>query len=142
MTSPSVPLGLYPVPAADVGAAWPHVVGLIAAAVEPSGNYGAEDIRQALLARDMQLWTVLEADRLRGAAVTEIVAYPRRKWLHGVICIGEGLMEWRDHIATLEAFAKSAGCAGVMLTARPGWEKAVGPLGYRKTHVRLEKEVC
>jgi len=80
-----------------------------------------------------------ERARIKAVAITEIAAYPRITVCKLLACTGDDAARWVELLAPIEAWAKSRGCAAMEPICRPGWERRLKPLGYRKTHVVLEK---
>lgn len=126
------------IPSAKVPEIWPFAEELVSSAVERSGELSAQDILDALLSRNMQLWAAFD-NGLKAIAVTEIQVLPRKKLGSILICTGEGRKEWEYALSIIEDWARSEGCTGMKLLARPGWERVLKD--YRKTHVLLEKEL-
>ena len=119
---------------------WPQIRDRIAACCARSGGkYEPLDVLQLVIAARMQLWLATEDDAIHALALTEIVRYPRVKVCKLLACTGEGAPRWIDLIGAIEAWAKDCGCAVLEPVCRPGWERHLKPMGYRRTHVVLEK---
>jgi hypothetical protein len=121
---------------------WPLVAPLLAQALEHAdGRYALEDVRDALLARDMQLWIAVDPRSLaiEAACVTEIVAYPREKRCGVVFCAGRRTERWLRHLDEIEDWARGQGCHALELQGRPGWERLLRD--WEKTHVLLRKRL-
>lgn len=57
-------------------------------------------------------------------------------------CTGRKYRSWFEKgAAAIEQFAAAEGCDSVIGYMRPGWEPALKALGYRKSHVMLEKRL-
>jgi len=82
-----------------------------------------------------------EAARIKALLITEIAAYPRITVCRLLACTGDDAALWVDLLAPIEGWAKSQGCAAMEPICRPGWERRLKPMGYRKTHVVLEKRL-
>ena len=93
-----------------------------------------------LLAGRMQLWAVV-GEAIEAIVLTEIAEYPRRRLCRVLAAAGAGRARWLHLLGTIEEWARAQGCTAIEPVARPGWERALAPLGYRKTHVILEKEL-
>lgn len=133
---------LCPAPADRIPGIWAEIRDHIAGACEFSGGkYAAGDILKALLARNMQLWLVVDGDRVAAIVLTEIASYPRFKVCKLLACTGEARETWTHLIGEIEAWARAQGCAVLESIARPGWERVLKPLGYTRTHVVLEKRL-
>lgn len=131
---------LLPVDAHGLPDLWPLVRNRIASCCARSGGkYEPVDVLQNALAGRMRLWLAVEDDSTRALAITEIVQYPRISVCKLLACTGEQAKGWVDLVAEIEAWAKEHGCSVLEAICRPGWERHLKPMGYRKTHVVLEK---
>ena len=127
------------IPADTVDEWWPRVSGLIDNIAERSGGrFWTEDYREAFKDRSRQLWAAVKGDQVVMVLITEIRAYPRLKTAALIACAGDRRGDWLHYLTVVEAWAKAQGCEAVEAEARPGWERI---LGWRKTHVILEKEL-
>lgn len=87
------------------------------------GEFAPEDIRRALIARDMQLWVAGSGRGVLGAGVTQIVTYPRKTYLDMVLWAADVPAEqWLPCLKVIEAWAQSLG-ATPRLFGRKGWGK-------------------
>lgn len=134
---------LVGVPADKIEAAWPHQIGELISqvAARSSKTYTADDIKQSLLSREMQLWISWREgkDPVEALAITEIRNLPRRKIALIIAAVGKNRKNWKHFHTQLEAWAKEQGCTLMRVIARPGWAKEL--TDYKKTHVILEKEI-
>lgn len=120
----------------DLDRVWPLVLPWVEdAARSTNGRMGAEDFYRFVRDRDMQLWVVADEGEIKCCVLTEIVVYPKNKFLRISAAVGQGRDDWQHLIADLKAYAKTHGCRGVESLARPGWERV---LDGTKTHVFLE----
>ena len=132
---------LVGIPSAEIDAVWPLVEPRIAAACRRGRDKEApEDIRQALKARDQQLWLAWDG-AIAAVAVTQIVRHPRKTCCRIRICTGRERRSWQACIAAIEGWARAQGCAAMELIARPGWSRVLARHGYETTHVFCEKEL-
>lgn len=134
----------FQMPVEHIVEVWPLIRPGILSAVERSrGRMTEEFIAQQLLDGKWQLWTYWKNKEYRALAITQIILTGSgMKTLEGIICTGEDKELWENYIPnTLEAFARAEGCKIFEMWARPGWEKILGPMGFRKTHVMLEKDL-
>lgn len=107
----------------------------IESALEYSGGtHVYQDIVDAVTEGRMQLWL-----SERGCAVTEIVVFPRKKVLHVFLAAGE-MDQLFDMIDDATEWAKEQGCTAMTLAGRPGWQRAMKPLGFVPTLVTMEKD--
>jgi len=127
----------------EIAKLWPTIRDRIGSCCERSGGkYAPADVLLNFLNGRMELWLVMdEAGAIQALVITEIVAYPRITVCRLLACTGDDAALWVDLLASMEAWAKSRGCAAMEPICRPGWERRLKPLGYRKTHVVLEKSL-
>ena len=97
--------------------------------LEPALPYGGNThdyvhIVQGVISGNLILWPTENA-----AIVTEFHNFPNKRMLHIFLAGGD-----LDEITALHdqvvKFAKETGCAGLSLTGRPGWVKALSGLGF------------
>lgn len=113
---------LVPVPAKDVAEAWPVVVGELRRAIKRAdGVMTEETVYEALLSRDMQLWTAWQDGELQAAAVTQIVSYPGKKVAAIPLIGGRKRNDWLLFQPQFEEWARANGCDALEGYARPGW---------------------
>ena len=138
---------------AELPALWRCIRDRIAGCCERSGGkYEPVDVLRNVLTGRMQLWLALdersdsgeppsEAAGIKALALTEIVSYPRLVVCKLLACTGEDAGRWIGLLAEIEVWAKERGCSVLEPICRPGWERRLKPIGYRKTHVVLEKSL-
>jgi hypothetical protein len=108
------------------------------------GRANIDDIVGFLYTGQMGLWLVFDTEDKRsyGYIITEIKRYPRCSMLVLQYCAGEdnhmALVQERMY-ATLERYAKDAGCSGIEAIGRPGWSAHMKKFGYRANAVVFEK---
>lgn len=132
---------LWGVRKAEIPVAWPMVEELIANACNNSGLYWPLEIKKELEAGNHQLWVAWARDRIRACLVTTLEASQRAAWLRGILCSGEDPDDWMEHLETIEQWALAQGCSMIHLMGRPGFERWLKPMGYRKTHTLMEKRL-
>lgn len=107
----------------------------IEAALEYSGGtHTFEDIEKGIQESRMQLWPAP-----RGCIVTEIVVYPRKKYLNVFLAGGE-LDQILDMDTDVKAWAKQHGCDAAMMSGRIGWKKPLAKLGWEVLQTHFVKE--
>lgn len=127
------------VPADRIDDYWPHVSGLIENIAGRSGRrFSAQDYYESFKDRGRQLWVAVTDGDVVMALITEIRTYPGKRVAALVACAGERRGDWLHYLTTVEKWAKAQGCEAIEAEARPGWERV---LGWRRTHVILEKEI-
>ena len=103
------------------------------------GRYTSDDIYDSLKEYDHQLWVAFDGGKIKGAVVTNIITYPKRKVLCMSFCGGVELKEWKGPmLELLKKFAKDVGCDGIEATARRGWAKVFENDGYKGHWVTFE----
>jgi hypothetical protein len=106
------------------------------------GRYTSDDIYDSVVEHDYQLWVAFDATGIKGAVVTNIVSYPKRKVLCMAFCGGHDLKKWKTPmLSLLQKFAKDMGCDGIEATARAGWAKIFSTDGYKQHWVTFELPV-
>ncbi len=120
------------VPTEHVTDVWPAVVDHVAAALEYTyGRYEPEDTLQELLAGTHLLWIAFEDQRIKGAVVSHILQYPRKRFLGCPIVTGEEFSTWKTPMLDmLQRFARDNNCEGIEATARLGWARVFKDDGY------------
>jgi hypothetical protein len=106
------------------------------------GRYTSDDIYDSVVEHNHHLWVALDKTGIKGAVVTNIIVYPKRKLLAMAFCGGQDLKEWKDPMLNLlQRFAKDMGCDGIESTARAGWAKIFINDGYKQHWVTFELPV-
>ena len=128
------------VPPQYVDTCWKEIEPYMEKAAEYTyGRYTSGDIYDSLKEYDHQLWVAFDNGKIKGAVVTNIITYPRRKILCMSFCGGIGLKDWKDPmLELLKRFAKDSGCDGIEATARRGWAKVFENDGYKGHWVTFE----
>ncbi len=112
-------------------------VDLLVEAVERSnGRQTFQTLVTELVTTKATLWV-----RKNSLIVTQLLIYPTgAKWLS--VRIGCGNMNTlKAMIGKIEEYAKSRGYDGLESTARPGWARVGKALGYKTSHLFIEKEL-
>ena len=133
-----MPVQLRAVTPPEIPDLWPQIRDRIASCCERSGGkYAPADVLRNLIASAMNLWIALDEDNaIKALLITEIAAYPRITVCRLLACTGDDAALWVDLLAPIEGWAKSQGCAAMEPICRPGWERRLKPMGYRKTQTR------
>lgn len=106
------------------------------------GRFTSDDIYDSVTEHDYQLWVAFDGTDIKGAVVTNIMVYPKRKLLCMSFCGGYNLKEWKDPmLALLQKFSEDMGCDGIEATARAGWAKIFQNDGYKQNWVTFELPV-
>ena len=133
---------LIEVPSHFVSELWPLARKLVAdACTHSGGRYSVEDVLTALLDGTMQIWIMMEDEKVYGVALAEIIAFPRLKECRILCATGEEVEKWAHFIENAEMWARRRGCTKMMLITRPGWKKLMAPFDYKMNHIQLEKDL-
>jgi hypothetical protein len=93
-------------------------------------RWNSNDLLNAVLGRDMQLWVILagEAEEIETVVLTEIVNYPRVRECNVFMISGKMTVrhDWREVVEEVVEWAASQGCHYISSMARKGSEKAMG----------------
>lgn len=121
------------VPKEYVQACWKDIEEYLRGAAEYThGRYEVEDILDAIMDYDHTLWIAFDETSIKGAVVTNIAHYPRKRYLVMVFCGGVELDKWKDPmLKLLQHFAFDNHCNGVEATARLGWTKIFKHDGHK-----------
>lgn len=121
------------VPDNHVMGAWELAEPFIAKAIPHThGRYELEDVLDALLHYNHDLWLVFNEEGIQGALVTAIKQYPRKRYLDLAFIGGENGHSWKDQMLDiLQRWAYDNSCDGIEASARLGWQKIFKDDGYR-----------
>lgn len=92
------------------------------------------------------VWAGIEEGRFhfwpaeRGALVTEIQVYPKRKVFH-VFLGGGDLDQLLDMIESVQVYARIMGCKSITVSGRKGWVKVFQSRGARQLCVTMAEEL-
>lgn len=132
------------VPVDEVRNIWENVSRHVKKATDYTyGRYKEIDVLHECLIGKFNLWIVYreeeEVDYI-GAAVTEVLQYPRKKALSVVFLSGDDFSEWMPEIdKKFVDFAKVLECDFVEACGRAGWERKVKKLGWIKRFSIIER---
>lgn len=120
----------------DIIKVWPEVEGYMeAAASYTNGKYTADDILETLF-KGRVLWIAFDDSGIKGAVVTCLNQYPRKRYLCMEFCAGDEGYTWKsDMLRTLQSWARDTECDGIEGLGRPGWERIFRMDGY-VSHLR------
>ena len=101
-----------------------------------------EELFAAVVYGRMQLWAVGPKEQYRLVVFTQISGSAAGRVLEVVLAFGRGLPEALPVLdATFEKFALSQGCVRIDVHGRSGFEKALRPLGFRRSCVIMSREL-
>lgn len=102
-----------------------------------------ESIYYSVCSGEMQVWALGHSPKIELIVITQLALYPAIKTLQIMFAIGEGVLE--DSIdlldGTLEKYAAMQECLKIEVVGRDGWIKLLGPRGFTKRFVVLERDV-
>jgi hypothetical protein len=121
------------VPPDNVKDVWPEIAGFFRKAVKYThGRYEVDDVLWLITDYNYPLWIAFEDDKIKGAVVTKINTYPRKKYLHLDFCGGVDGFKWKDAmLSTLRKWAKTNDCDGIEASGRPGWKRIFADEGFK-----------
>ena len=88
-------------------------------ALDHSGTHDMADIEKGVASYRFQLWVGDE-----GAAVTEVVEFPKKRTLH-VFLAGGKLKQIQDFQESAWTWGQSIGCTEMTLAGRLGWARTL-----------------
>lgn len=119
------PVQVSLVPQEHVHAVWDQVSGYLKEATDLTNDrYEIDDVLDLILQYGYMLWIAFDGDGIKGAVVTFIQEYPRKRYLYLMFCGGVEGMTWKaEMLRILQRFAKDSHCDGLEATGRLGWSK-------------------
>jgi cobalamin biosynthesis Co2+ chelatase CbiK len=127
----------------DYNAVWNDIHGYMEGAAKYThGRYKVEDIKKELYCNNrQQLWIAYD-DKIYGAVITEIIAYPQMKTLIMHFTGGIELPKWKDEmLALLRRFAKDHDCKVIESYGRTGWKRIFKNDGFQSKFMFYELPV-
>jgi hypothetical protein len=120
------------VPSGHIDDVWPAVAGYIQNALKyTDGRYELEDVLDQLQHHGHLLWIAFDEERIKGAVVTQIMDYPRKRYLGCPFVTGDDFTSWKAPMfEMLQRFARDNDCVGLEATARLGWSRVFKNDGY------------
>lgn len=106
------------------------------------GEVSIEDMKRLCMNRDMQLWMVLEGNRVVGAGTTMIIHHPQMKACRIVTLSGAHFKEWMDiaHMQ-IEIWAVEQGCVAIECYVRKGFIPSLVEIGYKHRYSVAHKSL-
>jgi hypothetical protein len=106
---------------------------------------GSRTPKEALVAQarrgDVQLHLVWDDEAGKALALVGTYLDPEQRAMMIRWCTGRHRRRWIHLIADLAAHAKAQGCTALKPVARLGWRRDLEALGFRATHICMEKEL-
>ena len=116
----------------DIDRVWPGVEPLIQKGLDTM-TIGGHSIQKHLNTNDyyewarkdlLQIFIVVKDKQIKLMTITQLLPYPRFKVLEYLMCSGEGLKNFSDHLAkVVEDFANAEKCKRMIVTAPKGFMK-------------------
>lgn len=103
-----------------------------------NGEFTPTELWGDVLNKRRQLWVAQDTEKVKAACLTMVVA-DGHKTFAITHCAGEDRGSWLPFLDNLEVFARQIGCGQLRIIPRPGYERELGHMGLRKTHVIMEK---
>lgn len=102
-----------------------------------------ESIYYSVCSGEMQVWALGHSPKIELVVITQLALYPAIKTLQIMFAIGEGVLEESIDLldATLEKYAAMYECSKIEVVGRDGWVKLLGPRGFTRRFVVLERDV-
>ncbi len=101
------------------------------------GEYTADDVRNALLTNDMQLFLACDKG-LKAVIVTQITKYPQKKVLRVFLLHGIDFDSWAaDMQETLERYQAFIGADHIEAVVRPGLAKKLKSYGWQPSQIMM-----
>ena len=120
------------VPSEHVLDVWPAVTDYVQNALEYTrGRYELEDVLERVENGEFLLWIAFDGERIKGCVITDMMQYPRKKFLGCPFVTGDEFASWKQPMfEMLQKFARDNDCEGLEATARLGWSRVFKDDGY------------
>lgn len=127
---------LYSVNSTHIDKVWPLAAPLIERSLKHAhGKYKIEDILESIIDKNMLLWVIFNNDELSAAFVTICLEYPQERTLQIDFCGGKDHKKWVGKVwDVLSEYARFHGCKAMEIPGREGWDRAITPYGFKKSH--------
>lgn len=132
------------VPKDLVDSIWPEVEGYLQSALDQAhGEMNIQDVQNFIMMGNCQLWVVLnkKKESVEMAVVTEVIDHKRIKVCRFFLVGGGNTNMWLIASEHIQEWAKSIDCYRLEGMCRPGLEKVLKPIGYKKLYTVLAKEI-
>ena len=129
---------IVPVPASALGA-WLDEIRPQLESFAADGVLTVEDFIASIMRQERQLWVAVD-DRVRAVLLTSLLA-DRTNTVLVTQCAGDGREDWLGLWDRIEEWALAIGSSRVEIVCRPGWKRDLAGLGFRQTHIVMEKRL-
>lgn len=129
------------IPSEMVEGMWRYAEPYIKRALDhTSGELFPEDLKSACQNRTVQLWLIVQENRVVAAITTEIVQYPRRKHCRIITLSGSDAAAWTKPLdEVLMKWAKEQGCHALEAYVRKGYVPKLALLGFKHRYSAVHK---
>jgi|TARA_R100001086_G_scaffold174319_1_gene95727 hypothetical protein len=120
------------VPAEYINTCWKDVEKYLKGAADrTNGRYEIDDLYLSVCEYGHLLWIAFDKQEIKGAVITNVIVYPKKKFLCMGFCGGKDLHEWKDlMLDMLKDWAKDNKCDGIEAVGRKGWSKVFKQDGH------------
>ena len=104
------------------------------------GRWTTDDVLLSVQEERFHLWVAMEDNAVVAAATTSFTDYPQKRMLTGQFLGGKRIKEWVGLLdEMLEKWGRDNHCAGIELTGRNGWARALKALDWAPKFTVMEK---
>ncbi len=131
------------IPSRAVDSLWRFAEPYVKRALEHTfGELNCDDIKQACMVENMQLWMILEGKRVVGSGTTSLVLHPQMKVCRIITLAGSDFCEWKDQAHMhIELWAASMGCVAMEAYVRKGFVPKLLEIGYKHRYSVMHKQL-
>lgn len=99
------------------------------------GTHEFDDVVEMVVSGKAQFWPAP-----RGVAITEIVAYARKRVLHCFLAAGD-MDQIIDMIDSAVEWGRTQNCTALTLAGRFGWQRVLDKHGFKPVLVTMERNI-
>ena len=104
------------------------------------GRWTTDDVLASVKTNHFHLWVAIDGNDIVAAATTSFTDYPQKRMLTGQFLGGTHLKEWVGLLDDmLRKWGHDQNCAGIELTGRNGWARALKALDWSPKFTVMEK---
>lgn len=107
-------------------------------------GYGERHLVDVLLELERgekQLWMHSTDDDFKATIITQIIDLPAKRRCEVVYLGGLDMLEYVGEVSAIEDWARDNGCDDIQAIGRPGWERALKPLGYTRRYITVGRDL-
>lgn len=98
-----------------------------------------QDVFEAIVSRDMQLWTWVTADGIQAACVTQIITTPRKKICSMPLIGGSHMRDFLKVEESIVEWAREQGCVQLEGYCRDGWMRVLK--NWKKVWTTMRRDI-